>query len=133
MSGSSHLTVAEPNVFADEWRRRESNPRDVPILSYHPSGYQNARQHAGRHALVAALRERDGYSCFYCGIVDGKTVDHVRPRPEGSDLFDNLVLACSACNLRKSRMAAWFFLIWRWGKLGLPPAEQTDGLPRRPE
>lgn len=58
--------------------------------------------------LVAAIRERDGDQCRYCGsLVDwrnrrgtqGGTYDHVVPR--GGNTFENVVVACKGCNSRK--------------------------------
>lgn len=50
--------------------------------------------------------ERDGHRCQYCGERFSKpdlTIDHVMPRSRGGrDTWENLVLACVKCNLRKS-------------------------------
>jgi len=49
--------------------------------------------------------ERDGHRCQYCGRRFPKqdlTIDHVLPRSRGGkDTWDNLVLACMKCNLKK--------------------------------
>lgn len=48
---------------------------------------------------------RDNHQCQYCGRRFSKqelTVDHVVPRSRGGgDTWDNLVLACTVCNLKK--------------------------------
>lgn len=48
---------------------------------------------------------RDNHQCQYCGRRFPKqdlTVDHVVPRSRGGgDTWDNLVLACTTCNLKK--------------------------------
>lgn len=45
------------------------------------------------------LRERDGDLCVYCQEAEGDTVDHITPISRGgTDDFDNLALACNACN-----------------------------------
>jgi 5-methylcytosine-specific restriction endonuclease McrA len=51
---------------------------------------------------------RDRFTCQYCGIRDDLTFDHVIPRSRGgSTTWENVVAACSACNLRKAdRMPA---------------------------
>lgn len=50
--------------------------------------------------------ERDKNACQYCGARMTRaeaTVDHVIPRSRGGrDTWDNLVLACMECNIRKS-------------------------------
>ena len=50
--------------------------------------------------------ERDGHRCQYCGKRFSKqdlTIDHVLPRSRGGrDTWENLVLACVKCNLKKS-------------------------------
>jgi 5-methylcytosine-specific restriction endonuclease McrA len=46
---------------------------------------------------------RDRFSCQYCSARDELTFDHVIPRSKGGlTTWDNVVAACSPCNLRKS-------------------------------
>jgi 5-methylcytosine-specific restriction endonuclease McrA len=51
---------------------------------------------------------RDGYECQYCGArpgLRGLNVDHVVPRSRGGgDTWDNLVISCHGCNLKKGRL-----------------------------
>jgi 5-methylcytosine-specific restriction endonuclease McrA len=45
---------------------------------------------------------RDRFSCQYCGDRDDLTFDHLIPRSRGGQTtWDNVVTACSSCNLRK--------------------------------
>ena len=45
---------------------------------------------------------RDRFTCQYCGGRDDLTFDHVVPRSKGgTTVWDNVVAACSPCNLRK--------------------------------
>ena len=45
---------------------------------------------------------RDGFACQYCGSPDELTFDHVLPRSKGGRTsWDNIVAACSPCNLKK--------------------------------
>lgn len=50
---------------------------------------------------------RDGHRCQYCGDEPGireLNVDHVLPRARGGrDAWDNLVISCRDCNLRKGK------------------------------
>lgn len=53
-------------------------------------------------ALRAFVLARDGYACVYCGSPNDLHCDHVIPRSRGGvDHPDNLVAACSPCNLSK--------------------------------
>ena len=45
---------------------------------------------------------RDGFECVYCSSPDELTFDHVVPRAAGGvTSWENVVAACSPCNLRK--------------------------------
>lgn len=50
---------------------------------------------------------RDGFQCQYCSLRPGVrnlNVDHVIPRSRGGpDTWENLVISCRGCNLRKGR------------------------------
>ena len=62
-----------------------------------------------RHEVRFSRRnifERDKNTCQYCGKRTPKadlTIDHVIPRSRGGyDAWENLVLACMACNVKKA-------------------------------
>lgn len=45
---------------------------------------------------------RDSFACQYCGSAEDLTFDHVVPRSQGGRTsWDNIVAACSPCNLMK--------------------------------
>lgn len=45
---------------------------------------------------------RDGFQCVYCGSGNELTFDHVHPRRLGGQTsWDNIVAACTKCNLKK--------------------------------
>ena len=49
---------------------------------------------------------RDRFRCQYCGARDDLTFDHLMPRSRGGQTtWDNVVAACSPCNLRKGSRA----------------------------
>jgi 5-methylcytosine-specific restriction endonuclease McrA len=48
---------------------------------------------------------RDRFQCQYCGTPEDLTFDHVIPRHSGgATTWENVVAACSPCNLRKGGM-----------------------------
>jgi 5-methylcytosine-specific restriction endonuclease McrA len=48
---------------------------------------------------------RDKFSCQYCGDDSDLTFDHIIPRSKGGQTtWQNVVAACSPCNLRKGNM-----------------------------
>ncbi|MDH3226191.1 MAG: HNH endonuclease [Thermoleophilia bacterium] len=60
-------------------------------------------RYQGRRISRRAVFARDGYECQYCGSRTRLTVDHVVPSSRGgAGTWDNLVTACSSCNLRKA-------------------------------
>jgi len=61
---------------------------------------QSVKRRISRRALFA----RDGWRCAYCGDSSARlTLDHVVPRSRGGDsVWENVVTACAACNLRKA-------------------------------
>ncbi len=75
---------------------------------------------------------RDEFACQYCGARDNLTFDHVVPRSKGGiTSWENVVAACSRCNLRKGAKS-----LHRSGlSLSRPPrapdAEQLRNMGRR--
>ena len=48
---------------------------------------------------------RDRFACQYCGTREDLTFDHLVPRSRGGQTtWENVVAACSPCNLRKGSM-----------------------------
>jgi hypothetical protein len=45
---------------------------------------------------------RDENKCQYCGVTRNLTIDHVIPKSKGGDdSWENLVVACVSCNIKK--------------------------------
>lgn len=62
----------------------------------------NSSRGADWNRLRAAILERDGYVCAYCGH-EADTVDHIIAKNNGGeDIASNLVAACRRCNGLKS-------------------------------
>ncbi len=56
---------------------------------------------------------RDRFSCQYCGERDDLTFDHLLPRSRGGHTtWNNVVAACSPCNLRKGNMTPEESRMW---------------------
>jgi transcription elongation factor Elf1 len=50
-------------------------------------------------ALATKVRERDKYTCQFCGAKHSTSVHHIRPRRYGIDnSMDNLITLCTACH-----------------------------------
>lgn len=48
------------------------------------------------------IYQRDDNKCQYCGSTRHLTIDHVIPRSKGGgDTWENMVVACSSCNMKK--------------------------------
>ena len=55
--------------------------------------------------LKAAVYERDGHQCVYCGSLDDLSIDHKTPQSRGgTDDMDNLQTLCRPCNASKRDM-----------------------------
>lgn len=101
------------DVVGDHWVIHdylEHNPSRENIEANR--GVERFRKELTRDSkLIAAIRERDGNACRYCGVtVDwkdrrskvGGTYDHVIPVSAGGEnTFENVVVACRGCNQRK--------------------------------
>ncbi len=69
----------------------------VVRLRYMVKAPFHRRTSLSRRALFA----RDDHRCQYCGVV-GDTIDHIVPRSRGGrHEWENVAVACMACNLRK--------------------------------
>ena len=56
---------------------------------------------------------RDKFACQYCGIETDLTFDHVVPRSKGGKTtWDNVVAACSPCNLKKANKLPKIAQMW---------------------
>ena len=66
--------------------------------------YMVKRPYAPRKISKKEIFLRDQYTCQYCTIKTSElTLDHVIPRiQKGPQTWENVVAACSTCNLRKA-------------------------------
>ncbi|WP_068084396.1 HNH endonuclease [Polycladidibacter stylochi] len=59
---------------------------------------------------------RDKFECQYCGSPKDLTFDHLIPRSKGGQTtWDNVITACSPCNLKKSNRS--------WQEMGMRPRQ----------
>ena len=76
-------------------------PRVLHLLRYERTPRASVR------LTRSNLMLRDEYQCQYCARRPGQrelNVDHVMPRSRGGeDSWDNLVISCRSCNLKKGR------------------------------
>ena len=67
---------------------------------------------------------RDRFTCQYCGASSELTFDHVIPRSKGGiTTWQNVVAACSPCNLRKSNKLPDVAKMWPMQKPYMPSIE----------
>ena len=75
---------------------------------------------------------RDGFQCQYCGSKGDLTFDHVVPRKSGGvTSWENVVAACSECNLRKGSKALRHSGLSLRQQPRQPGAEELRNLGRR--
>ena len=68
---------------------------------------------------------RDKFTCQYCGATDDLTFDHVTPRSRGGQTtWDNVVAACSPCNLKKGGLLPRHARMWPAQKPYRPTVHQ---------
>ena len=100
---------------ANPGKQREYNRRWFKANPAKKREYMRRRRAAKRGATVepvdeAAIYERCGYTCVYCGATEDLTLDHVIPLAGGgAHSEDNLVVACRRCNSSKQAtpLAEW--------------------------
>jgi 5-methylcytosine-specific restriction endonuclease McrA len=75
----------------------------IPRPSVIRLGYMVHRPRPRVRLTKREIFRRDNFTCQYCGRQSSHlTIDHVLPRHRGGEhTWDNLVTACSECNLRK--------------------------------
>ncbi len=75
---------------------------------------------------------RDRFTCQYCGEQSDLTFDHVVPRSKGGlTTWQNVVAACSPCNLRKSNKLPDIAKMWPLQKPYIPSIEDLHKNGRR--
>lgn len=82
---------------------RSSTSSFIAPLVIRLTYFVNVPRYQGRRISRRAVFARDGFECQYCDSRARLTVDHVVPRSRGgASSWDNLVTACSPCNLKKA-------------------------------
>lgn len=83
----------------DRWVRSPSTEMQLPSVVVLKSYVSPVRTAAFTRFNLFL---RDGFVCQYCGSGGRMTFDHVVPRSQGGrTTWDNVVAACTECNLKK--------------------------------
>jgi 5-methylcytosine-specific restriction endonuclease McrA len=116
--GGAALAVDEDGSTYDFWHWRElpTRSRDDGITTVSgslrvPRVLHLQRYDRAPHVVVRLTRRnlmlRDDHQCQYCAkkpSLRDLNIDHVVPRSRGGlDSWDNLVISCRTCNLKKGR------------------------------
>jgi len=99
----------EPINFTD-WKRavvlllKEKaqllSSRVIRLVNYIKIPFYKIMTHKPSRSMIY---ERDDHTCQYCGATKHLTIDHVVPRSRGGqDTWENMVVACSKCNIKKA-------------------------------
>ena len=73
--------------------------RVIRLVNYIKLPYEKLMQTKPSRTMIY---KRDGHKCQYCGSTRELTIDHIIPRSRGGeDTWENLVVACMPCNMRK--------------------------------
>jgi 5-methylcytosine-specific restriction endonuclease McrA len=73
--------------------------RVIRLVNYIKLPYEKLAQNKPSRSMIY---KRDGHKCQYCGSTRELTIDHIIPRSRGGeDTWENLVVACMPCNMRK--------------------------------
>jgi DNA-binding transcriptional ArsR family regulator len=91
-------------------------PTEKPELAVDPLALDFFEFTENRELIL----QREGHKCFYClRSLDERSfvIEHVRPREEAGNGFQNVVAACRDCNNKKGRQAAEEYLrqLYRMG------------------
>ena len=101
-------TLGDPCLIVHGGHNRHSGEQS--LIQLHSIVASSGHAHHSRTNLAPALTNqalfgRDRYLCLYCGdhFTRGElTRDHVKPLSHGGhDIWENVVSACIACNVRK--------------------------------
>lgn len=102
--GDGQKLIAIPTFGKHQIPHRMEPPSELPGVN----GERDGMGFAPNEKRRAAIYERDGMACSYCGRdlsenVRARCVDHVIPLARGGSHNDaNLVTACKTCNGKKS-------------------------------
>lgn len=120
LKGKRRSLIVESLVAVGQWTPVDGGWTIHDYLEHNPTsdqvreqrGVDRFRKELTRdHALIAAIRARDGDACRYCSVdvnwkdrrsSIGGTYDHVLPVSKGGEnTFENVVVCCRGCNQKK--------------------------------
>jgi hypothetical protein len=86
-------------VLLMKQRAQKVSEKVIRLLKYIKMPLSRA---AREKPTKTGIYRRDGYACQYCGSTRSLTIDHLIPKSRGgTDCWQNLLLACSNCNVKK--------------------------------
>jgi 5-methylcytosine-specific restriction endonuclease McrA len=75
---------------------------------------------------------RDEFSCQYCGSLGDLTFDHIVPRKNGGvTSWENVVAACSSCNLKKGARSLKQSGLTLRKRVRIPKADELRNIGRK--
>ena len=75
---------------------------------------------------------RDEFSCQYCGSLGNLTFDHIVPRKNGGvTSWENVVAACSSCNLKKGARSLKQSGLTLRKRVRIPKADELRNIGRK--
>lgn len=117
---SQHITLPMPEV--------------VILNQYVLVPYKDMLREDEKMATRSGILRRDKFVCQYCGD-SGYTIDHIWPQSLGGETtWENCVVACRDCNLKKSNMVpqdAELLLGMKLQKPPKPPAKRNEDIQKQ--
>ena len=115
----------ERAAYNRQWAQAHREKRNEQSRQWRKANPEKRRKNERRHRALkngattepvdeAAIYERDGHMCVYCGATEDLTLDHIVALTNGGPhCEDNLAVACRRCNFSKGAKS---LIDWLWFK-----------------